>query len=81
MGDEQIQGLLTRLLGKLGINRDVAAEENLDRRTKIADDRTRANRQSTYQPEMPDDAIPFKIISCNDDHGIPFWTEPRRPPT
>src|SRR5436305_1999909 len=66
--DHQIVGLLARPLGKLGVDRDVAAEQRLNSGADVADDAARAHRQSAHHAEVLGHAIPRNIVGRGDDH-------------
>src|SRR5205085_1450870 len=66
--DHQIVGFLAGPLGKLGVDRDVAAEQRLNPGADVADDAARAHRQSAHHAEVLGHAIPRNIVGGGDDH-------------
>src|SRR5216684_6700210 len=65
---QQLESVFARLFAEIGENRDIAADNGLQRRSQISDHAARAHDDSAHHAIVPDDAIPSQLISGG-DHG------------
>jgi hypothetical protein len=69
MGHQQVVGFLAGRLGQVDVDRQLAAEDRLDRAAEIADHAARADGDAPHQAQMGDDAIAGQIVGGGDEHG------------
>src|SRR5262249_37935914 len=67
--DHQLIGLLARLLGEVGVDGDVAAEDRLEARADVAEHAARAHRDAAHEAEIAHDPLADDVVGGGDDHG------------
>ena len=61
VGEHQVEGIFARAFAKIGVERDVPAENGLDARAHVADDRARPHDDATHDAERLGHAIAGQI--------------------